>query len=95
MKKLIYKSNLKPEKRPAWLTCILDITLPAINGDNVMDGTLEEFEKIRCIIVYDLYLLNVKSEVTAELVADEGDSVIFIKRSGSVLASIYYQQDNG
>lgn len=91
MNQLTYKSNLKPAGMPIWLACILNITLPAINRDNVMDGTPEEFEKIRCIIAYDLYLLNAKSEVTAELVTDEGDSVIFIKRSGSVLASIYYQ----
>lgn len=95
MNQLIYKSNLKPEKRPAWLTCILDITLDSLNRSNTLCGSPEEFRDIRHILTDDLRQLQVKSEATAELVTDEGDSVIFIKRSGSVLASIYYQQDNG
>lgn len=92
MKQLIYKSNLRPERMPAWLTCILNITLDGINKSNPLDGTPEEFEYIRWIIDEDLRQLHVKSEVTVEQVTDSGQSVIFIKRGGRILASIYYQE---
>ena len=91
MMQLTYKSNLKPDKTPAWLTCILNITLPSINKSNPLDGTTEEFEYIRWIIDDDIRQLQVSSDVTTELVTDEGQSVIFIKRSGRILVSIYYQ----
>lgn len=92
MKQLIYKSNLRPERMPAWLTCILNITLDSLNRSNTLCGSPEEFRDIRRIITDDLRQLQVKSEVTAELVTDEGQSVIFIKRSGRILVSIYYQE---
>lgn len=95
MNKLIYKSNLKAKKMPAWLTCILNITLDGINKNNVLEDTPEEFEYIRWMLDEDLKQLQANSDVTTELVTDEGQSVIFIKRSGRVLASIYYQESNG
>lgn len=92
MKQLIYKSNLKPAGMPIWLACILNITLNSLNRSNTLCGSPEEFRDIRRIITDDLRQLQVKSEVTAELVTDEGQSVIFIKRSGRILVSIYYQE---
>lgn len=92
MKQLVYKSNLKPAGMPIWLACILNISLDSLNRSNTLCGSPEEFQDIRRILTDELRQLQVKSEVTAELVTDEGDSVIFIKRSGSVLASIYYQE---
>lgn len=92
MKQLIYKSNLKPDKMPAWLTCLLNITLDDINNNHVFGDSVEDYEWIQWIINTHLKELQVKSSVTTELVADEGKTALFIKRSSRILVSIYIKE---
>lgn len=95
MKQLIYKSNLKPDKMPAWLTCLLNITLDSINKNHVFGDSIEDYEWIQWILNTDLKELQVKSDVTTELATDEGKTALFIKRSGRILVSIYIKESNG
>lgn len=88
--KFVYKSNLRREQMPAWLKYITDITLEEIN-EFFPIGSAYEFDYLKWAIEDDLKSLPVKSEVLTELVTEEEQRVIFIKRSGRVLVSIYFK----
>ncbi|MCE8993927.1 hypothetical protein DWW05_21890 [Bacteroides thetaiotaomicron] len=90
MMKFIYKSNLRHEQMPAWLKYITDITLEEIN-EFFPTGSAFEFDYLKWAIEDDLKSLPVKSEVSTELVTEEEQRVIFIKRSGRILVSIYFK----
>lgn len=84
-----YKSNLRRERMPEWLKYITDYTLPEFNS-LYPSGSELNFDMLEWAINEDLKLLG-KENVTAELVMDEGNKVIFIKRSGRTLISIYFK----
>ena len=88
--KFIYKSNLRHEHMPEWLKYITDITLEEIN-EFFPNGSAFEFDYLKWGIDDDLKSLPVKSEVSTELVTEEEQRVIFIKRSGRILVSIYFK----
>lgn len=91
MKQLTYKCNLSKEKRPEWVRRIISVihTLMAQR----MTGDASDFTAVHadlCRLIYQMTLAgDLKSKVTAELVTDEGETVLFIKRSGRILISIY------
>lgn len=84
-----YKSNLRRERMPEWLKYITDYTLPEFNSLSPSGSELN-FDMLEWAINEDLKLLG-KENVTAELVMDEENKVIFIKRSGRTLISIYFK----
>lgn len=88
--KFIYKSNLRREQMPEWLKYITDCTLEEINGFFPI-GSAFEFDYLKWAIEDDLKSLYIKSDVSTELVTDEGQTVIFIMRSGRILVSIYFK----
>lgn len=87
--KFIYKSNLRREHLPEWLKYITDYTLEEFNSLSP-SGSNYDFEMLEWAIKEDLKLLG-KDNVTADLVTDEEKAVIFIKRSGRPLISIYFK----
>lgn len=87
--KFIYKSNLRRERMPEWLKCITDYILEEFNSLSPA-GSKFDFEMLEWAIKEDLKLLG-KENVTVEPVTDEGKTVIFIKRSGHTLISIYFK----
>lgn len=87
--KFIYKSNLRRERMPEWLKYITDYTLEEFNS-LFPSGSAFDFEMLEWAIKQDLKLLG-KENATATLVTDEGETVIFIKRSGRTLISIYFK----
>lgn len=89
MKQLIIKSNLQRNKMPEWLLFIIDETLSRLGQEIPVDGSREEFEYIQWMIDCDLKLFKLKTPVCTELVTDEGETVLFIKRSGRIIISIY------
>ena len=89
MKKFIYKSNLRRERMPGWLKDITDYTLKEFNSFFSF-GSKFDFEMLELGIKEDLKLLG-KENVTVELVTDEEEMVIFVKRSGRTLISIYFK----
>lgn len=89
MKRLTVKSNLRRERMPEWLLFILDITLDGLGKAAPLDGTYEEFEYIQWAVRSDLELLKVKNNITADLVSAESETVLFIKRGGRILVSVY------
>lgn len=84
-----YKSNLRRKRMPEWLKYITDYTLPEFNSLSPSGSELN-FDMLEWAINEDLKLLG-KENVTAELVMDEENKVIFIKRSGRTLISIYFK----
>lgn len=87
--KFTYKSNLRRERMPKWLKYLTDYTLEELNG-LFPTGSDFDFEVLEWSIKEDLKLLG-KENVTTELVKDDGKTVIFIKRSGHILVSIYFK----
>lgn len=87
--KFIYKSNLRRERMPEWLKYITDYTLEEFNS-LFPSGSKFDIEMLEWAIKQDLKLLG-KDNVTAILVTDKGKAVIFIKRSGRTLISIYFK----
>lgn len=87
--KFIYKSNLRRERMPEWLKYITDYTLQEFNS-LFPSGSAFDFEMLEWAIKQDLKLLG-KENATATLVTDEGKTVIFIKRTGRTLISIYFK----
>lgn len=87
--KFIYKSNLRRERMPEWLKYITDCTLKEFNS-LFPSGSKSDFEMLGRAIKEDLKLLG-KENVTAEPVTDEEKTVIFVKRSGRTLISIYFK----
>lgn len=87
--KFVYKSNLRRERMPEWLKCITDYTLEEFNNLFPI-GLKFDFEMLEWLIKDDLRMLG-KENVTTELVTDEEQTVIFIKRSGRILISIYFK----
>lgn len=84
-----YKRNLRRKRMPEWLKYITDYTLPEFNSLSPSGSELN-FDMLEWAINEDLKLLG-KENVTAELVMDEENKVIFIKRSGRTLISIYFK----
>lgn len=87
--KFIYKSNLRRKNMPEWLKYIIDWTLEEFNS-LFPSGSKFDFEMLEWTINEDLKLLG-KDNAKAELVTDEGKMVIFVKRSGRPLISIYFK----
>ena len=87
--KFIYKSNFRRKRMPEWLKYIIDYTMEAANKLSP-DGSKVDFEMLQWAIKEDLKLLG-KDNATAELVTDEGKTVLFVKRSGRPLISIYFK----
>lgn len=91
MKQLTYKCNLTKENRPEWVRRIISVihTLMA----QCMTGDASDFTAVQADLsqlVYQMHLSGtLKSKVTVELVTDKGETVLFIKRSGRILISIY------
>lgn len=91
MKQLTYKCNLSKEKRPEWLRRIIS-ALHTLMAQR-MTGAAGDFAAIHADLsrlIYQLHLAGtLKSKVTVELATDEGETVLFVKRSGRILISIY------
>lgn len=87
--RFIYKSNLHRDRMPGWLKYIIDYTLEEFNS-LLPTGSKFDFDMLEWAIKEDLKMLG-KDNVTATLVTDEGKMVIFIKRSGRILVSIYFK----
>ncbi len=91
MKKVIYKCNLPCKNRPEWVRCIIS----ALNNlySYPMNGDLADFQNIKGSIdrlIFNMKIgLNIKSKITTEIVEDNGGIVIFIKRTGYILISVY------
>lgn len=90
-KQLTYKCNLAKGKRPEWTQRIIS-ALHTLMSQR-MTGSTSDFASIRADLsrlVYQMGLAGIiKSLVTVELVTDDGKTVIFIKRSGRIIISIY------
>lgn len=89
MSEFYYKSNLRRERMPKWLTYITDCTLAEFNS-LLPTGSEFDFEMLQWAIKEDLKMLG-KENVTAELLTDEGKTVLTIFRSGHLLISIYFK----
>lgn len=91
LKQLTYKCNLAKEKRPEWANRIIS-ALHTLMSQR-MTGNASDFSAVHSDLsrlVCQMKLAGViKSPVTVELVTDDGETVIFIKRSGRIIISIY------
>lgn len=91
LKQLTYKCNLAKEKRPEWVKRIIS-ALHTLMSQRMM-GNASDFAAVHadlCQLVYQMNLAGViKSPVKVEVVTDDGETVVFIKRSGRIIISIY------
>lgn len=93
MARLTYKCNLAKDKRPQWIKTIIS-GLHNVWGKE-LKGDGSDFNEIKPGI--DRLIYNMKatgaikktSEVCTELVFDYSNSVLFVKRNGTPLLSIY------
>lgn len=88
---LTYKCNIVKEKRPKWLQLLTHVLMNAQRY--TYEGRREDFERLKCSL--DKYLDQLRlsqvltSRVTTEIVEDNGETVLFIKRNGTITLSIY------
>lgn len=91
MKKVTYKCDLSIEKRPKWLRLMTS----ALNNlySYPTDGSLTDFQYIKRSLdrlIYNMNLgIGLRSDVTTQIVEDSNQTVLFIKRGGRILVSIY------
>ena len=91
MAQLIYKCNTVKEKRPKWLQLLTHVLMNAQRYTYA--GVREDFEHLKHSL--DKYLDQLRlgqiltSRVITEIVEDNGGTVLFIKRNGIVILSIY------
>ena len=88
---LTYKCNIAKEKRPKWLHLL---TYSLMNAQQrPYEGTRNDFDHLKYSL--DKYLDQLRmgqiltSRVTTEIREDSGETVLFVKRNGTVLLSIY------
>lgn len=88
---LTYKCNIVKEKRPKWLQLLIRVLANAQRWD--YKGTREDFDHLKHSL--DKYLDQLRlgqtltSRVTTEIVEDRGNTVLFIKRNGTPVLSVY------
>lgn len=87
--KFVYKSNLRREQMPEWLNYITDYTLEEFNSLSP-SGSKFDFEMLQWAISEDLKLQG-KDNATAELMTESEKTILFVKRSGRPLISIYFK----
>ena len=91
MKQLTYKCNLSKQKRPEWLRRITSALHNLMAGR--MTGSASDFTAVQTDLsrlIYQMQLAgDIKSRVTVELVTEDAETVVFIKRSGRIIISIY------
>ena len=86
-----YKCNIVKEKRPKWLQLLIHVLANAQRWD--YEGTREDFDHLKHSL--DKYLDQLRlgqtltSRVTTEIVEDSGNTVLFIKRNGTPVLSVY------
>lgn len=96
MARLTYKCNFVKEKRPKWLQLLTHVLMNAQRYTYV--GKREEFEYLKRSV--DLYLGQLRlsqlinSRVTTEIMEDSRQTVLFVKRNGIVIVSIYIKQEH-
>lgn len=88
---LIYKCNIARDKRPQWLQLLTHVLMNARRY--AYEGTRDDFERLKHSL--DRYLDQLRlgqvltSRVTTEIVEDSGETVLFFKRNGTPVLSIY------
>lgn len=88
---LIYKCNIAKEKRPKWLKLVIQVLMNAQRRS--YEGTGNDFEQLKHSL--DRYIDQLRlgqiltSRVTTEIREDSGETVLFVKRNGIPLISIY------
>lgn len=93
LKQLTYKCNLSKEKRPEWLRRITS-ALHTLMAQR-MTGDAADFTAVHADLsrlIHQMRLAGaLQSKVTVERVTEDAQTVIFIKRSGRILISIYIE----
>lgn len=88
---LIYKCNIARDKRPQWLQLLTHALMNARRY--AYEGTRDDIERLKYSL--DRYLDQLRlgqvltSRVTTEIVEDSGETVLFFKRNGTPVLSIY------
>ena len=88
---LTYKCNISKEKRPKWLQLLTHVLMNAQRYN--YEATRDDFEQLKHSL--DRYLDQLRmgqiltSRVTIEIVEDSGEMVLFVKRNGTLILSIY------
>lgn len=88
---LIYKCNIAKEKRPKWLKLVIQVLMNAQRRS--YEGASNDFEQLKHSL--DRYLDQLRlgqiltSRVTTEIREDNSETVLFVKRNGIPLISIY------
>lgn len=88
---LIYKCNIAKEKRPKWLQLVIQVLMNAQRRS--YEGTDNDFEQLKHSL--DRYIDQLRlgqiltSRVTTEIREDTGETVLFVKRNGTPVLSIY------
>nr|DAV78537.1 MAG TPA: hypothetical protein [Caudoviricetes sp.] len=89
---LTYKCNLAKEKRSKWLTYLIATLHNAER--RTYDGNMTDFTNLQCGLnkfIKEMQQAGIlaRSKVTTEIREDSGETVLFIKRNGTPLLSIY------
>lgn len=88
---LTCKCNIAKEKRPKWLQLVTQVLTNARRHS--YEGTRDDFEQLKHSL--DKYLDQLRlgqiltGRVATEIREDTGETVLFVKRNGIVLLSIY------
>lgn len=87
-KRVVYKSNIRWECMPGWLKFIVITHInPCLNAPITdEDGLLDE---MRNEMAETIRKQKLHTPILAEVREDEGRRVLFVKRSGHVLVSVY------
>ena len=91
MVQFTYKCNIAKEKRPKWLKLLICTLANAQRWD--YKGTHDDFAHLKRSL--DNYLDQLRlgqtltSRVTTEIVEENGETVLFVKRNGTPVLSIY------
>ena len=88
---LTYKCNIAKEKRPKWLRCIISGLYNAER--RTYNGNASEYQSIKKDIDKLVDNINtggtMRSKIRTELREDNGETVLFVKRNGTPVLSIY------
>lgn len=88
VKEVVYKSNVGWEHMPEWLKYIIVACINPRSNIPVADENVL-LEEMREEIAESLRKQRIRVPIKVELREDEGVWVLFVKRSGRVLISIY------
>lgn len=91
MATLTYKCNRTRDQRPKWMQLVVQTLVNAQRY--TYEGSRGDFDRLKHSL--DRYIDQLRmgqlvaSRVTAEIVEDSGQTVLFVKRNGVIMISVY------